>query len=282
MPLYKFGHRLLSGRGLAAFYPVRVLDNVVLRVARPNTVDVLGHRMLLDRLDSLRLSVNGVHEPMETRFVQEHVTHGMTVVDLGANIGYYTLLFAHLVGEQGRVYAFEPDPESFAILQRNVALNGYKNIVTVNRAVSDRAGTVRLYLSPQNRGDHRIYDSQDRRATVDVGTVTLDEYFAQQPTRVDLIKMDIQGAEGLALRGMGHLLKRLDHSTLITEFWPGGLQRSGVSPSSYLAALRGHGFLLQEVNEREGWIMPTTPVDLLARYPAAKDGYTNLVCTRGQ
>jgi FkbM family methyltransferase len=280
MKLYKLGHRLLSGRGLAAFYPIRMLDNLMLRTVRPKRIDVLGHSMLVDSVDSLRLSVNGIYEPLETRFVQENVRQGMTVVDVGAHVGYYTLLFARLVGNQGKVFAFEPDPENFAILQQNVALNGYSNVITVQKAVSDRSGTLSLYLSSQYKGDHRIYDSHDHRTSIEVGAVTLDEFFTDEPARIDLIKMDIQGAEGLALRGMTRILDQHERLTLVSEFWPGGLQRSGVLAGEYLDVLIGHGFSFQEVNEREGSIRPIEAAALLSSYPATTDEYTNLVCMR--
>jgi len=115
------------------------------------------------------------------------------VVDIGANIGYYTLIFARLVGEQGRVFAFEPDPANFSLLAKNVAVNNYHNVELIQKAVSDQTGNARLYLSPKSTVDHRIYSSNDNRKFIDVEAVRLDDYFLDNNGKIDFIKMDIQG-----------------------------------------------------------------------------------------
>src|SRR5437867_3185244 len=95
---------------------------------------VRGHWMHLDPTDSVvspTLRHFGVFEPFETQLVQQMVRPGDVVLDVGANIGYYTLIFAELVGEQGHVYAFEPDPRNFAFLAKNVHSNRYRNVTLV-------------------------------------------------------------------------------------------------------------------------------------------------------
>src|SRR5690242_7217517 len=89
----------------------------------------------------------GDWEPFETRIVTLALQPGDVVVDDVANIGYYTLLFSRAVGETGKVYAFEPDPDNYAFLERNVAANGCPNVTLVPEAVSDRTGELRLYLA---------------------------------------------------------------------------------------------------------------------------------------
>src|SRR5207244_3754027 len=95
-------------------------------------VDVQGHKMLLDPIDTLGLSVRDVWEPLETKVVQNEVRRGSVVLDIGAHIGYYTLLMARLVGPQGRVFAFEPNPANYDLLRRNIQINSYRNVTAVN------------------------------------------------------------------------------------------------------------------------------------------------------
>src|SRR5262249_42101912 len=154
------------GFGLRRFAAVNRVNDWVLSRVKTRRAIVDGHIMYLDARDSLDLSLNHVYEPFETELVQSLVHENDTVVDVGANIGYYTLIFARLVGPRGRVFAFEPDPGNFALLKKNVEANRYKNVVLVNAALSDEPATLKLYLSEENRGDHRIYPSDDQRRTI--------------------------------------------------------------------------------------------------------------------
>lgn len=247
------------------------------------TCDVQGHKMFLDAKDSLRLAINGIFEPFETELVCREVRKGDVVVDVGANIGYYTLMFARLVGETGKVYAFEPDPENFALLQSNVTLNGYQNVILVQTAVSNDTGTTKLHLCEVNKGDHRIYDSYDGRPTVEVSTMRLDDYFGGCDVKVDWIKMDIQGAEGGAIQGMPFLLRNNLSVRLITEFWPIGLKRFGFDSSAYLGLLLDHGFRLYNIDEERRTLDPVEVPEILKRYrPEHEEQFTNLLCVRPQ
>ena len=100
-----------------------------------------------------------------TTFLKAHVGPGQTAIDLGANIGYFTLLLAQLVGQDGQVVAFEPDPENFQLLERNVRANGYTNVAVRREAVADYSGRAPLFLSDVNPGDHGLADADNRRDT---------------------------------------------------------------------------------------------------------------------
>jgi FkbM family methyltransferase len=254
---------------------------------RRDPVFVHGQRMLLhdfarDRFISSDLAGSGIFEPFETELVQIEIRPGDVVLDVGANIGYYTLMFARLVGPQGKVYAFEPDPENFALLEENVRLNGHGNVVLVNKAVSDKTGTGRLYLCEDNQGDHRTYDSADGRPHVAIETVDLDRYFQTYSGRIDFIKMDIQGSEYAAIAGMKGLLKRLGHVKLISEFWPFGLSKCGVEPKVYLDLLEALGFRLYEIDEALQRLIVANPASLLRDYQVEKGNFTNLLCVSRQ
>ncbi len=179
-------------------------------------------------------------EPIETRWILDRLRPGDTFVDVGANVGYFTLLAARAVGEEGRVFAFEPDPDNFELLARNIELNHLTNVVPVQRAVSDRCGPAQLYLSERNKGDHRIFPAGERRDSIEVLTVSLDSYLGDEPD-VDVVKIDTQGAEVPVLLGMGSIL-RWSPPALVVEFWPKGLAGCGATGSQLLRLLAARGF----------------------------------------
>lgn len=249
--------------------------------ARLDEVEVLGHRMALDDRDSLRLSVARIIEPTLTRFVQATVKPGDVVLDVGANIGYFTLLLARGVGAAGRVVALEPDAQNVALLTRNVAQNGYADRVTIlPQAAWDTSGPLRLFRSEENRGDHHTYDDGDARESVAIDALRIDDYAPIASGPVALVKMDIQGAEYRALLGMRELLERNRDVVLLTEFWPLGLERAGAPAAIYLELLTSLGFTLFDVPDDGDEIVPTTAAALLARNPVATGDATNLICRR--
>lgn len=249
------------------------------KAARLDYVDgIHGHRMYLDDKDSLGISVARETEPAETRLVQRTVQQGWTVLDVGANIGYYTLLLARAVGPTGRVYAFEPDPTNFAILSRNVELNGYRNVTLVNSALWSETKTLKLYLSEENRGDHRAYASSAQRTSVEIPAISLDDYFGQAIPRVDFMKMDIQGAECHALRGMKKLLDANPQMVIAMEFWPLGLKAAGTSGEEFLSLLTSRGYRFEQIGDRIGQLRPTDAKALLAGYDRGWDEFANVLC----
>jgi FkbM family methyltransferase len=279
--IYQSVRRILSGSGIGRYYVIRALDNFLVSHLKSNFAEVQGSKMLLDPKDQRSLSVYGVHEPLETEIVKRLIKQGDIVLDIGANIGYYTLLFAKLVGPQGKVFAFEPAPSNYALLERNVEINGYKNVVLVQKAVSNRTMKVKLYLSASSIGDHRIYQ-EDGRQFVEVEAVSLDDFFRYYGGRIDFIKMDIQGAEFVAFQGMLNLLKKNKSVQLITEYAPSWIKRSGSDPEDYLKLLTKQGFELYEINEKRKRLTLTNIADLLTAYTCQTEDWTNLLCVRGE
>ena len=193
---------------IKSFYPVRMIYYFVIARLKTTFADVQGHKMFLDAGDSIGLSVSEIYEPCVLDVVNKQIKKGDVVVDIGANIGYFTLIFARLVGDSGKVYAFEPDPTNFELLKKNVEINGYKNVVLVQKAVSNYDGVLKLYLSDKNPQDHRIYDWNDGRKFVEARAVRLDEYLKNYIGKIDFIKIDTQGAEGAVIEGPWELCKR--------------------------------------------------------------------------
>jgi FkbM family methyltransferase len=224
-------------------------------------IETQGHKMYLDLRDRgvcKQLLLHGVHEKCATELCKHVIKKGDIIVDVGAHVGYYTLLFARLVGEKGKVFAFEPDPENFALLMRNIEANEYRNVVAVRKAVSNKSEIAKLFLCPDNTGDHRIHNSCDSRQSIEVETTSLDEFFKNKCSKIDLIKMDIEGAEMLALQGSTKLLEKNESLQIITEFWPRSLRIFGFSPKEYLDELTERGFKLYVINENVQRIQPLT------------------------
>jgi len=243
-------------------------------------VKVYGHRILADKYDrylSLWLRRFGLAEAEECKLISQLCRPGMSVVDVGANLGFYSLLLARHVGPAGRVWAFEPDPANFAMLQRNVKANGYTNIETVNKAVGVATGKDRLYVSDIHTGDHRTYPSAESRQSVPVEVVALDDFFPPDQ-RIDLVKMDIQGSEGKALEGMKRILSSHPDLTILMEFWPMGLRQAGSVPEKVLEGLLGRGWKIDVFDERTGMIQALESPSRLAE-SLAGNHYTNILVT---
>ena len=227
------------------------------------------------------MSVNRTYEPLTTKLIIDSIAPGGTIIDVGANIGYYTLVAARSAGPRGKVFAFEPDPTNFELLKRNVSANAYTTVVTVNKAVSNRTGTAALYLDEFNRGDHRMYDSHDGRSYVRVDAVRLDDFFRPSSPKVDVVKIDIQGAEAWAVEGMSDLLKTTGDVVLFTEFWPQGLHRCGVEAEDYLQSLAALGFeRFYDIDERRESVTKADPTTLVKRYSVMEGNYANLLCLK--
>lgn len=273
---YKKSVKMFSGHGIRRFYPINVVHNFI--ISNLKFAEVQGHKMFLDS-HHRSLSFSGIYEPFETEIIKKEIKKGDHVLDIGANIGYYTLIFAKLVGENGKVFAFEPDPNNFSLLKKNIEINGYRNVILVQKGVSNKTGKARLYLSHNVPSDHRIYDSHDGRKSIDIETIRLDDYFNNKE-RIDFIKLDIQGAEWAAIQGMSSLLQKTKRLKIMTEFWPIGLQRFGVEPEEYLKLLIKHGFKLYHINEKIWKTETINVIEFLTRYTAEKENFTNLLLIR--
>ena len=278
LAIYRACRRAGSAVGLGKLSLARVLDTVVVSRLGRGPIRVRGQWMLLDRGDVLELASHGVYEPAETRFIEGRLRPGSVVVDVGANIGYHTLVLARVVGPSGRVFAFEPDPENFELLRKNVEMNGYRNTYLFRAAVSDRGGSTALFLS-SNTADHRTYQPPNQpRESVAVEACRLDDRLADLAA-LDFVKLDIQGFEWRALEGMRSLLERSAGCCLMIEFWPRGLVDAGCEPSRFLDRLAELGFELNHV-VATGQLRPVEASELLRRYTAENSRFVNLVCEK--
>jgi FkbM family methyltransferase len=244
-------------------------------------VTVYGHRMVartLDRFLALWFWKFGVFGVAEVGLLGRICREGMFILDIGANVGFHTLLFARAVGAAGHVWAFEPDPDNFATLCRNLELNSYGNVTAVQAAVGTATGRGSLYRSPFHC-DHRTYPTQEGQREIPVAIVSVDE-FLPPDQRIDLVKMDIQGAEGMAIRGMTRTLSLNPGLVMFMEFWPEGLRETGFTPDTVLSALKELGFVLYRIDERTGNVEEVFDSGPLLGLLAGS-GYANLLAVSG-
>lgn len=217
------------------------------------------------------------YEPYTTELFLRALKPGAVVVDIGAQFGYYSLLAAKVVGPKGRVFAFEPALSNFEILNQNIQINDYADIIhPIQKAVGDKptVATFFLYMDSDSHGLFR-HPQAAVKEKIFVECITIDEFLGGQP--LDVVKMDIEGNEPYALEGMKQTIEESTNLILFTELAPLFLRRAGVEPKDYLLQLEKLGFDVQLIDERSGCLRAVTE-DFLGQDDPS--WYTMLYCTR--
>ncbi|MBI2053585.1 MAG: FkbM family methyltransferase [Candidatus Sungbacteria bacterium] len=276
-------HRLDRIRGvrrvlLFCFYALRPSGEATLDIAEGKVrVD------LADRGQIPYLYLFGAYDESEVEILRVIIQPGMSVADIGANFGYFTLLMSHLVGPEGRVYAFEPESHAYDMLKETIRLNGLANVTAVKAGVGDRAGSARLFLDRKNLGNPSLSEKNipttARGGAEDIEMVTLDAYMGQK--KLDAIKIDVQGAEGAAFRGGRETIKRFQ-PVIFTEFWPHGLRNLGTDPKEFVRFLESAGLRCALVHAQSGSLKDVTPdtaVGIERNRPNGM-GWANMLCRK--
>ena len=194
--------------------------------------------------------VFGTHEPHIMRTIQEVVRPGWTAVDVGANIGYSTLLMAACVGPQGRVIAFEPLAQNYKMLEENIALNHHANVHAEKLALMDRPGVIELRTATPGAMSwvaSTMVEPSQAVESESVDAVTLDDYARQNGiAKIDFVKMDVEGAEAVVLSGMRAILRQHKPLLLIEIH---GYDRHGENHPALLD-LRDHHYDITDLGSR--------------------------------
>jgi FkbM family methyltransferase len=193
--------------------------------------------MYLDEHDSLSLAKQGYYERQETDLIKQLLKPEMIALDIGAHIGYFTLLMAKSCK---RVYTFEPNDDNFKTLCENIKLNFMTNIYPFHFAIGEKRELVKLYLCDYNSGMHRSYPSNYCTNNHQLTAIENIDFF-DFSKEIDFIKMDIEGSEFGALKGMERLLDA-HHPTILMEFCPKYIREYGADPEEEYHFLKTLGY----------------------------------------
>jgi FkbM family methyltransferase len=226
-------------------------------------ITVHGVPMIVDIHDygiGTQLFLKGTYGAGRVEEIRKIVKEGDTVIDIGANIGYFTVLLANIVGNGGKVYAFEPDPRNTKLLKRTIERNGWKNVFLVNNAVSNMVGELTLYQTHSHAGNS--ISQCEAESTIKVDVVTIDSVLNMQ--KVSFIKMDMDGSEPLAIIGMKNLILRSPNLKILSEYQPSNLRRYITHPLDFILIANNNGLLLEGILDTETGRLPTlslTPLE---------------------
>ena len=259
------------------WYYSRIKRYVFCLFEKASTVYAQNHWIeIYEDPDSSPLKRDKIYEQETTIFVRNHLQRGQTVWDVGANIGYFSLEFARSVGPEGKVLSFEPHPKIFQVLQRNIKRNRYKNIRLHNLACSSLPGETKLFFSTENEGNHKIIDNSNSNNFALIEAVTLSTFLNEYSP--SLIKMDIEGAELLALQGLGQEnLKNLAIDFVI-EYHPYEMSFFNIEGEQVL------DFFMSSSYKFRNLAFPDSPIiskeEILKKYKKEDRSLTNLFCSK--
>lgn len=245
---YKFLRRLLGGRGLSRYNVLRNLNHRIKKFVYGKPKEFIVFRGFKFFLDPKNTVEERDIEGVETKLVEVFLKPGDVFVDVGAHLGWFSVIASRIVGDKGKVFAFEPNHKSYNLLKRNLAENKCANVVAENVAVSDNTGECSVYtlgdlwfgsslIDPRKDpeffitpnlsdfDDKTIYESKVRKTS-------LDAYFGNQ--RVDFVKTDTEGHDGRVWVGMQNLIQNNPQIIIYMEFAPTLLRKFGTEPEKLL------------------------------------------------
>lgn len=234
--------------------------------------EVKMHRLVPGDVISGNIAFHGFYEWQLTRRVIDAARGGGCFVDVGANMGYFSLLWAAFA-PAGKVFAFEPSPRNVQLLANNVALNGFADRVTVvPKAAGHQPGSIRFDIGPSEQtGWGRIANGECGSA-IEVPLVRLDEELGDR--EIAVLKIDTEGADALVIKGAEALLKRQRIATIFFEQHP-LMAQLGIREGEAQAYLRGFGYHCQEIDDNE-WMARRSGAPAVAVEPeaAAADAFS--------
>jgi FkbM family methyltransferase len=224
------------------FYKLKARNGRYLKTIHEN-------RMLLNINDvgiSKELILTGIHEKNSTAYFKTILKEGMQIGEFGANIGYYALLASNLIGNQGKIYAFEPSPVNFKELKQNITLNkkeSYFNLI--NKGVGAENAVMKFYISTKGNMSSFIKREESGEIknikVIDVEVIKADEYFKDKP--LDFVRMDVEGFETDIIKGMHEILSRPGKpSGLFIEVHSELLHKRNSSAGVFIKLLAGYGY----------------------------------------
>ena len=259
------------------------LNSIVAFLFKSTYSEYRGHIFFLDLNDTNRVLSNQEEYSLDS--IKNYIKEGDVVVDVGASIGMYTLEMAKLVGDKGRVIAFEPLKEGFDLMKKNVQLNNYEDRVRIyNKAVTNKTGKGKLFYCPYHIGASIMYNTFDDREEIEVDTIKLDDFFEDTGKDISFIKIDADGSEYFILKGGEETLKKTKN--MIIEFVPENIKSQGATPKEFLDLIKSYGFKIYSINDSKEKIESGDLDYLLNRFQSGDDDmkglaeYINLLCVK--
>ena len=186
------------------------------------------------------LFLTGYYERAESLRVIELLSTGDVVVDVGANIGYYTCLMSKSVGAEGVVFAFEPVSDNREVLEENIALNGLNNVSVYSCALAEVKEKSKIYLNNDNLGAHSLVGGENAQHSIEIDVVPFDEVVPYR--QIALVKIDVEGYELSVLRGMEEHARKGMIKHILIEYTPSKIAQNGQSPAEFFSIIKRHGF----------------------------------------
>ena len=250
-----------------------------------DSAEVWAGKMFLHPNDAFRLSIYGIHSKIDFEIFQKYVKKGDNVLDIGANIGYFTLMLAKLVGPTVKVFAFEPDPRNISLLKKNIETNGYQNVVVVPKAVSNVNEKCTLFTSQSTFGQNRIYEPKKTKnqeyVPIESETIFLDNFFMnnEKIENISFVKIDVEGAEKYVLEGMKNILSLNKNIKIFSEIDLDFLNDAGSSYTEMIEFLEKRGFTVFLVNEANNKIIKGN-IKSVGKILKENSGSQNILCIR--
>jgi len=192
-----------------------------------------------DRVISPRLRAEGIWEPFETHLIMTLLEPGQVFVDVGANLGYFSVLAASCVGPGGKVFAFEPETDNFNLLRRNIEHNNLIGVIHAQKAgLSEHDEDAQLFLSDSNLGDHQVFDVEGGRNSADIRLLCGSHFLISRTPHVHFFKIDTQGSEWAVIQGLMSFLRgQSQPARILIELTPLSLRQAGASGRQLIETL---------------------------------------------
>lgn len=254
--------------------PLRGATNKILLKVIPEKVILPEGQLILNPTDPVVSGAIalGVYEPYVTTVIRQHLKPGSHFVDVGANLGYYSVIAA---AKANIVWAFEPDPDNFIILKTNQKINNFINLKCYNFGLAQKSATKFLYLDADNKGKHSLLPISEEFVSIKLKKFD-DIWIREGRPKIDFIKIDVEGWEAEVLYGMEQYLKA-NRPTIIFELVPDRIIQSGHDPLKLLKFLHDLNYKLNLVDENHKKLTEIFDVSLTVSKLSRKSGFTNLL-----
>ena len=205
------------GTGISKNKVAYELAEKVKEILKEDYIMIDDCKLLLDKTDRHGFTIYGEEDPEERELIKKMVKRGDNVVDIGANIGIHTITLAKCVGDDGHVFAFEPSPYNTKLIEGSVKLNNFQNVTVIGKAISDKPGKSKLFLS-NGISAHSLSDFNYKKGSIDIEIESLDNYFNEFQKKINFLKIDAEGFDFKAIRGAKKILKNQEVKILIEFF----------------------------------------------------------------